>query len=148
MSAGRGFGAGLPVHEAQKAALQMPVIMQVIAQGIRVLALFRVAGNDMHVAGHRTLQAGQHDAVAGQLDEIARLGPMRQLGVHHLVTEGAKFRRPLDPAQEVGVAKEPAVAQRRLVDDVRTVGQRLAGGGQLLIPRRAGVDLDHAKPTP
>jgi hypothetical protein len=101
----------------------------------------------MHPGGAVTLQDLELIGVEQQLEDVARLGVGRELGIVDFVGPGAKLRGLLDTDEEVRVADAPICGKARLIEN------RVAGAHRLERPRGpnlgAGariIERDHLDP--
>ena len=140
----------------QETVAGAPVVGHVVVDAQPLDRAGAAAEGDVEPLGTDALDAFELVHVRADLEDRARLDVARELGVRHLVVVRAPARRAfgrIDPEEEVGVAAERAVEERRLVDDVVARGhgidRRCRGRAELVAtvrdrPIRLDLDGDSA----
>jgi len=139
-------------RDRRQAAPGDPEVGHVVRDAVTLDLSRAPAEGDVHPLGLEPLDPRELIHVRADLEEGARLGVARELGVHDLVAPGTEGARRLDTHEEVGVPEPAAVEERGLVDDVVPAadGGLGVGGGAAKLGaaiRDGLVPLDPRDPT-
>ncbi len=128
------LGLGLH-HASQEGRAQPAKIGLEIGAAERLLAA--VAEQQAHRPRRPSKCPGQEVRVDTQLDQGARLGVQRQLGVHDLVGPCTQAAGLVDPHQEVRPPEPLCIDEGTLVDQAHPAPHRLRGVGGCALPVEA-----------